>query len=194
MSALTAFVLASLVAALSLVVIGWLLCGGPQAALTKSVGGPSWDISKSWGSNVTVVGAVVNTVLAAKVLPTKTVLISSSGYTALSLLFGALIVVAPLVFTALRKSPVSATGSDVEGWGVSFMLSTWMTLWGVVGELVTAGLVLYEAERGNTIPAGGVVPMWCVIGLALVLVGTYGFRTVRATIAPGTGTPNWALL
>ncbi len=164
----------------------------PRDALRKKIGGPSWDFSKSWASNVTVVGAILGTVLSAKVLPANpTVVASPNGYTALSLLFGALVVLAPLVFVALRSGNPSTTNQTVEGRGWTFLLATAVSLWGVVGELVTVGLVLYEAQNGGTLPLGAVTPMWCVIGAALVLVGVYGFRSVRATPAH---LPEWHLL
>jgi hypothetical protein len=46
---------------------------------------------------------------------------AAHGYTALSLLFGALVVVAPLIFTALRKNEANAMDDDLEGWGWSFI-------------------------------------------------------------------------
>lgn len=58
---------------------------------------------------------------AAKVLPKKPAILTAHGYTALSLLFGALVVVAPLVFTALRKNEANAMDDDLEGWGWSFI-------------------------------------------------------------------------
>jgi hypothetical protein len=57
-----------------------------------------------------------------------------------------------------------------------------VTLWGVLGELATIGLVLYEADHGKKLPAGAVVPIWIVIGTALVLVSMYGLETVRLTL------------
>jgi len=59
--------------------------------------------------------------VAAKVLPKTPAILTAHGYTALSLLFGALVVVAPLVFTALRKNEANAMDDDLEGWGWSFI-------------------------------------------------------------------------
>jgi hypothetical protein len=193
MSAVTGVVVASLGASFALVVVAWLTCSDWQHALRKDVGGATWDFSKSWASNITVVGAIVGTVLSAKVLPASpTVVATPNGYTALSLLFGALVVVAPLVFTALRSKP-SAMDVTVEGKGWAFLLASALTLWGVIGELVTGGLILYEAKHGNTLPLGAVFPTWCVIGGALVLIGVYGFRTTYYTLEATAPSPKGML-
>jgi hypothetical protein len=92
-SAATSIVVASLGAGLVLTAGGWLTCGAIRAALKTAIGDASWDFSKSWASNITVVGAILGTVLSAKILPTPTAVVDSpNGYTALSLLFGALVV------------------------------------------------------------------------------------------------------
>jgi hypothetical protein len=203
MSAVTGVVLASLGASFALVAIAWLTCSDRRAALQKEVGGATWDFSKSWASNVTVVGAILGTVLSAKILPASpTVIATPNGYTALSLLFGALVVVAPLVFTALRSGRPSAMDTVIEGKGWAFLLASEVTLWGVIGELATVGLILYEAKRAHTLPLGAVLPTWCVIGGALLLIGIYGFRTTHYTVDTGTpapkgfvpGEPRWNVL
>jgi hypothetical protein len=176
-------------AGVALVVGGWLSGGGKPSALTTAIGDASWDFSKSWASNVTIVGAIVGTVLSAKILPaTAAVVASPNGYTALSLIFGSLVVVAPLVFTASRSGKPSPAGPVYTGRGWAFMLASAMTLWGVLGELTTVGLVLYEAQHAKTLALGAVVPIWAIIGLAIVLVAVYGLRTVRMILTPQSNT------
>jgi hypothetical protein len=70
------------------------------------------------------------------------------------------------------------------GRGWVFLLASALTLWGVLGELGTVGLVLYETYHAKTLALGAVVPIWATIGLAIVLVAVYGLRTVRITLAP----------
>jgi hypothetical protein len=180
----TSIVVSSLVAGVVLTVVGWLRCGAVSAAPTKVIGDPTWDFSKSWASNVTVVGAILGTVLSAKVLPATTVVVSPSGYTALSLLFGALVVVAPLLFVATRKGRADAKGPVYTGYGWAFLVASSVTLWGVIGQLTTVGLVLYEAEHSTALARGAVIPVWCVIGLALLLVVVYGQKSIRLTLTP----------
>lgn len=189
LSSITSIVVASLAAGIALVVGGWLSCGGVRAALKTAIGDPSWDFSKSWASNVTVVGAILGTVLSAKILPTTTaVVVSPNGYTALSLLFGSLVVVAPLVFTVLRSAKPSSTGPVYTGRGWGFLLASALTLWGVLGELATVGLVLYEAQHAKTLALGAVIPILATIGFAMLLVAVYGLRTVQITLKPQSAT------
>jgi hypothetical protein len=188
-SAATSLVLATLGAGLALTAAGWLTCGAIRAALTTAIGDTSWDFSKSWASNITVVGAILGTVLSAKILPTTpTVVVSPNGYTALSLLFGLLVVVAPLLFTALRSGTPDPKGPKYQGYGWGFLLSSCVTLWAVIGELATVGLVLYEAQHGNTLARGAVIPMWAALGSAIVLISIYGLKTVQVTVKPASDT------
>jgi hypothetical protein len=194
-SAATSLVLAALGAGLVLTAAGWLTCGAVRAALTTAIGDTSWDFSKSWASNITVVGAILGTVLSAKVLPTPTTVVDSpNGYTALSLLFGALVVVAPLLFTTLRSGKPDPKGPVYTGYGWGFLLASCVTLWAVIGELATVGLVLYEAQHGNTLARGAVIPVWGVLGSAIVLVSVYGLKTVRLTLTPASDTSKLELI
>jgi hypothetical protein len=185
----TGVVVLSLVAGFGLTAAGWLTSGGIRSALTTSIGDASWDFSKSWASNVTIAGAILGTVLSAKILPaTSTVVGSPNGYTALSLLFGALVVLAPLLFTASRTGKPDPKGPIYIGHGWAFLLASGVTLWAVLGQLSTLELVLFEAQHGKTLTLGAVLPIATVIGLAAILVALYGFRTVRLTVEPPSPT------
>ena len=176
---MTTLVAAALGAGLVVSAIGWLTTWPKLfAALGRNVGDKSYDFSKSQASNITVFGAIVGTVLSSKILTSITpVIATQSEYTALSLLFGILVVVGPLIVAALKdESP----GGGVTAW--AFLLATAVTLWSVIGQIATIGLVFYEAEHGKTLNLGAVIPVWCVLGLALGLVVLYGFGTVRAAV------------
>src|SRR5262249_35260574 len=138
---------------------------------------------------VTVAGAILGTVLSANVLPATTaVVVSPNGYTALSLLFGSLVVLAPLLFTALRVGKPDPKAPQYIGRGFAFLVASSVTLWAVLGELATVGLVLYEAQHAKALALGAVIPLWITIGAAMTLVAVYGFRTIRLTLAPNTDT------
>ena len=91
--------------------------------LTDAVGPCNWDFSKSFASSITVLGALLTTVLAAKVPLASPSHVSAGDYAALSLFFGVLVVVAPLSFRALstprdvinvKGLPAPAHGRDEE--------------------------------------------------------------------------------
>ena len=186
MSTVTIVVVSSLLAGLVLVALPWLASHEPLSVLGASIGPLNWDFSTSWGSNLTVVGAILGTVLSANILPGATVLASADGYTSLSLLFGVLVVLAPFVFTALRTGTATTHGPEYQGLGVGFLLACWVTLWGVTGELVTVGLVFYEAQHAHVLALGAVLPAWIALGAGLALTAYYALLTIWLTLASGS--------
>lgn len=175
MSANTALVLSSLVLA-ALVVVAARAISRPRGT---TIDFPQWEFSKSWASNLTVVGAVLGTVLSAKVLPKRTVVVTPDGYTALSLLFGILVVIAPFLYTAFRKGKRTPTGPEYEGRNGVFLVASAVTIWAVCGEIGTIGLVLYEAQHGKALALGAVIPMLVALGAALVLTCVYAIQSIR---------------
>ncbi len=187
MSANTALVLASLALAAVLVVAAR-ATSGPGPA--NGIDFPQWDFSKSWASNLTVVGAILGTVLSGKVLPARTVVITPDGYTALSLLFGILVVLAPFLYTAFRKGRPTPTGPEFAGRNVGFLVASAVTIWAVCGQIATIGLVLYEAQHAKALALGAVIPMLAALGVALVLTCAYSVQSIRLVLdsgAPGAG-------
>jgi hypothetical protein len=182
-SANTWLVVCSLVLAVVLVGVARYRAGsGPSVGIDF----PEWDFSKSWASNLTVLGAILGTVLSAKILPARTVVVTPDGYTALSLLFGILVVVAPFLYTALRKGRPGAQGPHFTGRNWAFLVASGVTIWAVNGEIGTIGLVLYEAQHGKALALGAVIPMLGTLGVALVLAWLYSVQTVRLVLKSET--------
>jgi hypothetical protein len=183
-------VVASLLAGFALVLFAWLISSVPwSAVLTLDTGTHKLDFSKSFASNLTIFAAVLSTALAAKVLPSQSpvaappsdVVMSAGSYTALSVLFGFLVVAAPFVYAALRAGPDPQKGKRGHGW--AFLVACWFTVWGAIGELATLGLIFYEARHAQpALPPGAVIPVWAVLGVAVVLVGYYSVRTIDVII------------
>lgn len=174
----------SLVAGVAVVAYAWYLTGGKRSVLRGMVpGGSKWDFSKSWGSNLTLLGAILSTTLSSSVFPTSgtVVLAKPHDYVALSLVFLAIVTVAPFVNNALlvRKD---ITGDKDVGRGWAVLLSCCLTLWGVVGQLGTVGLAFYEVKRAGAIAPGAVVFAWIVIGAALVLIVPYATETIAVIV------------
>ena len=203
MGSVTSIVVYALVASVALVACGWLASGQPRSALTKGVPGRvGWDFSKSWASNFTVIGAILGTTLSAQILPSTTVVLPSpKDYTSLSLLFAVLVVVAPFVYSGLLFTS-DASGTQGQCW--ELLVACSLTLWGVIGELGTVGLVFYEAQHAHGLAQGAVVPLWIVLGAAIALTAPYAIRTIkllvgspakgaRASVAPAAAS-GWALL
>jgi len=185
--AVTSIVVYALVASVALVACGWLASGQPRSELTHRVPGPvGWDFSTSWASNFTVVGAILGTTLSAQILPSTTVVLPSpNDYTSLSLLFAVLVVVAPFVYSGLLLTS-DASGTQGQCW--ELLVACSLTLWGVIGELGTVGLVFYEAQHAHELAQGAVVPLWIVLGAAIALTAPYAIRTIKLLVgSPAKG-------
>jgi hypothetical protein len=133
------------------------LKGKPGYKLNDSMGPANWDFSKSWASTLTIVGAVLGTILSASgVVPATTKYLTHGSYAALNLLFGIVVVLAPFVYRALgRSTRVLATSPaaevNYEGTVLGFFVAVFLTLWGVIGELATSCLIFAEVQISQTV-------------------------------------------
>jgi hypothetical protein len=133
------------------------------------LGPANWDFSASFASTLTVFGSLLGTILSANVLPANT-LVPANTYTGLNLMFGVIVIVGPLIYTGTqttvqvhRGSPVTEPQYQGTVWG--FLIATALTLWAVIGELATIGLVLNEIRRGGSLPA---VALWVMVALLAI--------------------------
>ena len=110
--------------------------------------GSSWSFSSSWLTNITALGAVLGTVLGATgfladVLPGTDI----GRFTGLSVLFGAFVIAAPIIYTAASKwTFVSASGANPNPNGNGGAAGNWVStgrVWGVIAAaaVTLAGVV-----------------------------------------------------
>jgi hypothetical protein len=152
--------------------------------LGKRVGPVNFDFSKSFASTVTALGALLATVLASK----GTVTVShphldSASYAALSLFFGILVVIAPFTYRALSattdvKNDKGVADIQSQGYAGSFLLSTVLTVWAVLGQLVTLFFLLTDLQE-STVFEGA---LFAVLIPSAILVGVYVWGTVPAVL------------
>ena len=149
--------------------------------LGKSAPSPKWSF-ESWATHLTAVGALLGTVLGTASLPETPTQIDKTSLVALSLLFGALVVVAPFVFEAIQRptQPTSAESEGGSGFVGVLLLSCAITFGAVIGEIVTLGLASWEITGGG---AGGVL---IEIGLGVLFVLAVYYVTVTACNAAMT--------
>jgi hypothetical protein len=157
-----------LAAAIALVAYSW-ATDDSGAGHNDRLGPANWDFSASFASTLTVFGSLLGTILSANVLPSTT-LVPASTYTGLNLMFGVIVIVGPLIYTATqttvqvhRGSPLAEPQYQGTVWG--FLVATALTLWAVIGELATIGLVLNEIRRGGSLPAAA---LWVMVVLLAV--------------------------
>lgn len=152
----------------------------------KAPFGPAnWDYSQSWATTLTVVGAFLGTVLGAGVLPDNLLLFSKAGYSGFNLLFGLLVLLAPLVYAAAQKRIADAANGTPQYQGTSwaFGCASVATLWGVFGELATIALLFRELEKSARLSTVLVYALWAVLGIVVVVAVAYVVRRMRTILA-----------
>lgn len=161
----------------------------------QRMGPANWKFSESWGSNFTVVGAILGTVLAAAgFLPTTTTALSKASYVGLNLFFGILVVVAPVIYSSFR-TPVKADTSigtkelQLQGFVTPFLLATTMTLWGVFGEMATLLYGITEVRATGAWSPFGAEVMRTTLGLVAILLLVYAWRSIGWLIEDQTDKP-----
>ena len=146
--------------------------------------GPKWSFD-SWATTLTAGGAILGTVLATATYPAVPRQIDKESLVRLSLLFGALVVVAPFVFQAIRRPTPSAADQDAGLWGYnwSLLLACSITCGAVLGELAASALLSWELIGGHTWG-------WIAVGVValLGLLGAWYFILTSWQLA----TTDWA--
>lgn len=128
--------------------------------------GPTWTFSQSWASNLTALGAILGTVLAASgfasdVLPG----LSVGMFLGFTFFYGALVLVAPVIFQMCSPSGKSTYPGLLVAGGI--------VIWALIGELWTAVVLLWR----------GGMPFW--VGLVVLPAGIVAlFFYTRASIVP----------
>ena len=155
------------------------------AAVVRKTGGawlghpapsPKWSF-ESWALHLAAVGGVLGTVLGSITLPEAPAQIDKESVVALSVLFGALVVVAPFISEAIRRWPKpAAPGAEEAGTGyvAVLLLACAIVFAGAFGELLTLGLVSWELTGGN---AGGIATE---AGLGMLSVLAFYYVAVTA--------------
>jgi len=175
-SLFTASLIASVVACL--VALVWLKKKG--IAFSQRMGPPAWNFADSWGTNITVGGGLLTTLLGFGALPEQTHYLNKTAYLCLSLIFAALITVAPSIY-ALLRTPVNVPGAPTpqyQGYVFSFALASGVTVWGALGQLGTVGLLFHELAAAREISPAVLFSLIAVLGLVGLLLLLYGCRTV----------------
>jgi hypothetical protein len=177
----------SFLVAFALLLVRWLVGEYPsKAGMGAPIGPANWDFTKSWGSTLTVVGALLGTVLASSVLPDDTS-IPKATYAALNFFFAALIIIGPFIYTATQRSrPVDRTSTVQEpqfhGYVWSFLLASCVTLWAALGEFGTILAVFYEIRVGNTMPSAALVILTVLLATCAILLLVMTWRRTRAIV------------
>jgi hypothetical protein len=144
--------------------------------------GASWSFSDNWVTNISTVGGVLATVLAAggfleSVIPG----VDTDRLVGLSLLFSAVIVLAPVLYSictvwgweAVEGDPTGAKKTLVsQGTVRGVVAAAFVTIFGVVGQLATLWMVNDIAEGSGGVKAF----IYVSLGLTALAVFVYAVR------------------
>ena len=154
--------------------------------LNQVMGIPSWDFSRSWASNISVVAGLV-TISALGFLPSTTQThISRSAYAVLLFVFPLLAALAPLVYNFSRRVSQDTTTTPPtivsQGKAYMFIIASIFTIWAAVGQLAVQASIMDELRRADLLwrPFAGLIEI--VFGLVALGLLQYGFRTVVETV------------
>lgn len=141
----------------------------------------TWDFTTSFASSITAVGALLGTVLSAQVLPHDTELLTKAEYAGLNVLFGALVVLAPFIYTVARVSKINRANAQTVklGW---FLLTCLITLWAVLGELFTLTVMAEEIFLQGSMTRPGLYVVDIILFAALIGLVTYTWTRTTALI------------
>jgi hypothetical protein len=140
---------ASLAAALLLSLA--LMPSRPNLGVLKTAApGPKLSF-ESWATTLTAAGAIGVTVASGVVFPTFPEQITKQGVLNLGIFFAALVVLAPFVFEALRliKPDRAEEKKGRVGTNLGLLIACTITMWGVLGELGTLSLLIWELATGD---------------------------------------------
>lgn len=130
-----------------------------------------WSFKDSFATNVTTVGAVITTVLAASGFITEVLPGLQIGFfVALSLLFGFLVLLGPAAYGSLSNEAGKGTY-------LGLMVSMGITTGAVVGQLSTLTIMLHR---------GGIQQAWGTVGffIGVLIIAGYMHRSAIALVLP----------
>ena len=155
---------------------------------------PKWSYSSTWTASFAGAGALLATIVASGALPSEPYLLSKAEFAGLAILFGALGVLAPVVFAALNGKRGS-----IE----VFHLATWLSTAAVIGQLTTIMVLLADA-LGQGTSDWFVSALFVTEAVAVTLIFIYIYRGVPKTIeaakpesrgvAPRAKPTTWSML
>lgn len=150
----------------------------------KLLGGPTWDFTRSWASNVTAAGTILSySALLACFSPTATlVFLSRQTYLALGAIAVWFSVLAPLTFNIISRI-FRAFGLPSSS-ACAFLISAGITVCGLTLQLLMGGCLALELSSAKTLPPTMTITLGiCLVILSILLVW-YAILTAVDTLQP----------
>jgi hypothetical protein len=151
--------------------------------LKSRMGQPKWDFTQSWASIFTGAGVIATSILSAQVVGAP----STASYAAISIMFGALVVMAPLVYNFVRTSQevpgeCGKKAYQYQGYVGVFLIASAITVWGASGQIVVIGFLLEEL-RGSHFVSYAVARLFqCLLAAVELALLISAGRTIYWTV------------
>jgi hypothetical protein len=137
----------------------------------RFMGGPQWNFGTSFATNFTVGTGLLSLVLGSSVVTDALHYMTKTHYVVLSLMFAAILLIAPALFTFFsrpHKFP-SASGPSVMApvgpvW--LFALTSALMVGAIVGQLLTVGLAMDEVRFRGYLSDGAFLLFTLLLGVA----------------------------
>lgn len=151
-----------------------------QIPITQRMGSATWSFSDSWGTNIAVGGALLNTLVAFSALPDQTHYLSKNSYVCVSMIFGAVITVAPSVYSLIRTPVLTGPNPTIQyqGYVGSFALASGLTAWGAIGQVVTVAFLFAELASARLFSVSVLLCLTAVLALIAGFLLLYEGRTI----------------
>jgi len=155
-------------------------------ALRLPMGGAQWDFTSSWATHVTVGGGILAIIFAASLLPDYPHFLTKQAYMTINLLFSVLIILAPAVYnlTCSPSSPDANGNVSYKGVVLFFLGAAAVTMWAVIGQLLTIGFLFREFVVRSYMALPSIVVFVAVlifVGLSLM---TFCWKNIKAYTPP----------
>lgn len=141
---------------------------------------PKWTFKDGWASNVVVIGAVVAALLAAvsSLGPNPFGDFAVAKFVGLNLIFGALVLLAPLAYSTMRTTAGNDSERRTAGTVAGFMIASLGTVWAAFGQLSSL-LILVSAAPHSILE---LVTLGALLLVAALFVAVYAWRTIAWTV------------
>ncbi len=154
---------------------------------TPMIGAAGWDISKSWASTFTAFFALLGTFLSMNI-PNSTEPLSSTQFAFLNFMFGAIVIIAPLLYNATAKQIKVNGQTFIQGYVGTFLLATTLTMWAVIGELWSIFFIVVSMDPAIS-TLGVKIIFTLLLLIAWVLMLWRAWFMIEETISAQTQSP-----
>jgi hypothetical protein len=154
--------------------------------MRDKMGMPSWEVSKSWASNLSTLGGLLGVLIGAAILPDYPTILRKQTYSALNVLFFSFSVIAPFVYVAFRTQTGRTVPPDglpeYNGYVGMYILAGGLAVAAAVAQLLTLVVLLNDLDNLGVLTKLGAVGAQGVVITVMIAITIYGVRSMHETL------------